>query len=332
MAVASNRGEIEVWDLDLGSRLPLEDIRDEPIYDLAWNPTHTREERLVAVAGTTIRIWNAMNAETVETLSVPRAGFRAVAWSYNGEYIAAGDDRGNVHVWRPGFDGAIDMDISPHVNEITSLIWLPHSADFLAASADYGLSSWSVDRRKPRWNKKGHTSYVKSVCLLPGATEALTASGDGTVCRWQLRTGDLLQQTGKLHAEGIRTLGVSRDGELAATSSFDETVVIWRTANWSRVGIIRQPCHIHNFRTALRFHPISNQLAVLDLQDSIVRVFDIAESVLQTCPFCGQCARACITNARERGIQAVYCENCGKHRFDTKEQAHGTPGIAYASA
>ncbi|KAB8141215.1 hypothetical protein F8S13_20665 [Chloroflexia bacterium SDU3-3] len=77
-------------------------------------------------------------------LPLEAAGLSAVAWSPDGQLIAAGDGAGRVVLLRAA-DGAVLASVSGHGDAVTALHFTADGARLVSASRDGSLGVWSVD-------------------------------------------------------------------------------------------------------------------------------------------------------------------------------------------
>lgn len=76
----------------------------------------------------------------------------------------------------------------------------------------------------------GHADGVKSVAISPDGKILISASEDGKIKIWNLKTGECLLTLGG-HPFGVKNVAVSPDGEFFATGGGDGTIKIWSLKN-----------------------------------------------------------------------------------------------------
>ena len=123
-----------------------------------------------------------------------------VAWLNDSKIVSAGDDM-SIRLWNIKDDTkgvAIVAEGTPsycHDGTIPRLAQSSNRQVLLSASRDGTLGVWSFkDPFQLARQLKGHTEDVMDVSMSPDGSQAASVSYDGTLCRWDLQSGELLQQ------------------------------------------------------------------------------------------------------------------------------------------
>lgn len=191
-----------------------------------------------------------------------------VAFSRDGQYLAAGSSDGAIRFWRVA-DGQLLMTLVGHERFVWSLAFSPDGKLLASGSADQTVRIWDVERGELRHTFHGHGDAIYAVAFHP-AGAILASCGVGDAIRlWDLRqgkghtllahpytqldglafdpTGRYLAAGGKDrhlllwelasgqlirtftgHEGGLRHLCFSPDGQWLAASCYDHTVRIWQ--------------------------------------------------------------------------------------------------------
>jgi beta-lactamase regulating signal transducer with metallopeptidase domain len=72
----------------------------------------------------------------------------------------------------------------------------------------------------------GHTAGIGELVFSPDGRKALSCSADGTICLWEIDTGEQLRTLGG-HRGAVQSVVFSRDGRRALSSGSDATVRYW---------------------------------------------------------------------------------------------------------
>jgi WD40 repeat protein len=181
----------------------------------AFNPTGDR----LASTGQegSIRIWGpktggfslaelAREVQGTQPIVSPGA-VTSVAISPDGEWVAAGDDRGNILVWEPP-----DLRAEP-VTQLAAATW------------------------------KAHAKAVRSLAFIPVGDRVRLASGgdDGVIRRWDTATRKQIGADLADDASAVRSIAVSPDRKWLAAGSADGTVRIWDATSGERVRRFEKP-------------------------------------------------------------------------------------------
>ena len=127
-----------------------------------------------------------------------------------------------------------------HTGSVTSVAFSA-SGDLLAsASADMSAKLWDMATFACTKTLRGHDHSLSAVIFSPlGSDIVFTCSRDQTVKCWEVSTG-YCTRTFSGHSEWVRCLSISGDGDLLASGSQDNTVIIWKagSAQLIQVGLL----------------------------------------------------------------------------------------------
>src|SRR5260370_6944875 len=74
---------------------------------------------------------------------------------------------------------------------------------------------------------------ARSVGFSPNGRQAIAGLTDGTVCLWEVDTGQC-KRTFKGHTAAVRSVAFGPDGRHALTGSDDETTILWEVTTAQR--------------------------------------------------------------------------------------------------
>jgi eukaryotic-like serine/threonine-protein kinase len=118
---------------------------------------------------------------------------------------------------------------------------------------------------------RGHEDGVEALAFLPDGATLVSASGDGIVRSWPLKSDSTPEVLGRLRS-GVRCAVFSHDGKMLAWGGTNGTIVVWDVSRCAeRVNI---QAHNGSVR-GLAFSPDSRALASGG-QDQMVRVWDVS--------------------------------------------------------
>ncbi len=146
----------------------------------------------------------------------------------------------------------------------------------LATSGDdRSVKLWDLTTGKELAIIGVHADVVNEVVFIPqpdGASHHLvTASQEGAIKVWEVSTGQLVTELNG-HKGAVRSLDVSRDGQLLATAGDDETVRLWDAQN----GQLLTELHGHTRAVAkVQFSPNGVKLATVS-EDGTARIWDVS--------------------------------------------------------
>ena len=193
----------------------------------------------------------------------------AVAFSPDGQVLAAGTAEGQVRLWRV-IDGQPLLTCEGHVGAVWSVAFSPDGRLLASGSTDGTVRIWDVHSGQSLKTLAGHTQQVWSVAFSPDG--ALLASGgeDQTVRVWDVHTGQM-RQTFSGHTRPISSVAFSPDGYLLASGSMDRTVCLWDV----HTGQIHKTLSGHtNWIWSVAFSPNGRYLAT-GSADATIKLWDV---------------------------------------------------------
>jgi WD40 repeat protein len=149
----------------------------------------------------------------------------AVAFSPDGQLLAAGTAEGQVRLWRVN-DGQPLLTCEGHMGAVWSVAFSPDGRLLASGSTDGTVRLWDVNSGQYLQTLTGHTQQVWSVAFSPDGRLLASGSNDQTVRLWAVDTG----QSCKIlagHTNQVRSVAFSPDGRLLASGSEEQTVRLW---------------------------------------------------------------------------------------------------------
>ncbi|NTV64857.1 MAG: hypothetical protein HGA65_15205, partial [Oscillochloris sp.] len=210
------------------------------IGDLAIAP----DGRLLALAqaDALVSLWDLAERSLLSELRLPVAdgdflvpgAFTSVAFSPDGQYIAAGDDSGNVGVWAL-VDGVAIQTLSVGARVVADVAFSPDSR--LVAAASEGWRSepgaiwvWDVaSGAESHWLSRSDDEHqlvpAQRLAFSPDGAHVLMGLADGGLLRWRLADGALEQELSG-HRAALTALAVAPDGG-ALSAARDGSLRTW---------------------------------------------------------------------------------------------------------
>ncbi len=233
LATGSDDGTARLWDLDDLATRPAVLGEEGDVADLAFS----LDGRFLAT-GMTDRI--AMHLRLVDDPASPQrlfedhpranfelAGVTAVAFSPDGQRIAAGAGDEIVRVWDLDDPDGTEPLRLPASEFVTDLAFSLDRRWLAVGIKNQSAWLWDLEDLSEPMELPGHDVEVTSLAFSPGSEWLATASWDTAVLLWSLDDLDSNPRRLEDHADLVTAVVFSPDGRRLATGSEDETVRIW---------------------------------------------------------------------------------------------------------
>ncbi len=157
----------------------------------------------------------------------------AIAFSPDGQQLAIGDSKGEIHVYQLPDLNCIAI-CRKHQGWVTSIAFSPDGKCFASSSTDYTIKLWDINTGQCLQTLVGHLNEVWSVAFSQDAQQLASGSDDGTAKLWCSSTGKCLR-TLEGHESWVLSVafmlhqsGGIKDTWLL-TGSDDHTIKLWNT-------------------------------------------------------------------------------------------------------
>src|SRR6266545_3559243 len=168
-----------------------------------------------------------------------------VAFSPDGQTLAAGTNLGDVRLWQVATGQPIGR-LSGHGHAIWGLAFSPDGRIL-----------------------EGHTDIVRAVAFSPDGTTVASGGYDGTIRLWHAESGEV-EAVLAGHAQPVYAIAFSPNGALLASASGDRTVHVWNLS-------ARQPWHMLQHPQLVKtvaFSP-NGVLLASGAYDNAIRLWDV---------------------------------------------------------
>jgi len=217
-------GRVRLWDVTQGvlkANTPIG--HNGAITDLELSGA--RNLLVTLGADQLIRFWRLESkVPLADEYQVAGRAAKGLAFSPDGQLLAAGDDAGNIELWRLG-EGQPPVVLSGHRQQVWALAFSPDGRHLLSGDRSGQVRIWDTGTRALEATIDIDPSAVWSIAASPDGTQFMTASESG-LRLWDLQTRALKKEI--LHgAAPITRAAWSSDGKRLAIASTDARVRLW---------------------------------------------------------------------------------------------------------
>jgi len=193
-ATTDLKGPVKVWDTITGREVTtlaagLEPAQRKGLLQGLNKAAFSPDGKWLALAGAdTVRIWSVADGREVRTLKGARSFIWHVAFSLDGERLAAACDDGTGIVWNVA-SGAEVCILRGHTGPVRSLVFSPDGKLLVTGGADKLVKVWDAASGQEMYTLRGHTDPVLALAFTRDG-KRLACGQLRSVCVWDLSTAD----------------------------------------------------------------------------------------------------------------------------------------------
>ncbi|NTW00221.1 MAG: protein kinase [Oscillochloris sp.] len=159
---------------------------------------------------------------------------RSVAFSSNGDFLAAGYDDHTVGVWQVSNYSHVRT-LRGHTSSVRSVRFSPLGGIIATGSDDESVRIWNMSDGDSRRQLRIPVCPVVSWAFSPNG-KLLAVGGWGSAITMCTVDGDNIRILDTLPGPFVHSLSFSADGEMLAAGCYDGAVYLWNTADHQPVG------------------------------------------------------------------------------------------------
>ena len=263
ITVGTTNGPLEIWEFNEGNHVRSLPGHANWVVEVAVD----NQRQVIASAGNdgTVRFWDSRSYECLN--SVRGYNNAAFCLTCSGDnQVAAGYEDGAIRLWELGEEVA-PVCLQGHSFWVLALDYNPQNRLLASAGYEDNLNLWNLESKKIVGTLAGHTNWIASLSFSPSGNLLVSGSYDRTIRVWDVNSHECLaileghaawvwaakfcneqillsggddadvikwsftesRIVGRFkgHKSRIRSIGVSPDGKLCASASYDNTARIW---------------------------------------------------------------------------------------------------------
>ncbi len=185
-----------------------------------------------------IRVWNTETLREAATARGDGSAIQAVAWSQDGQTLAAADAGHHVRLWKMS-DATLRVltTVDLPAASVNGVALSPNGLWLAATNADGKAHIWkrTGDSLKEFKALSGPPGWANGLAFTPDSKRLMVGFASGTIECWELDAAQARRCfTLKEHQAPLRSISFSSDGKTLATSD-DRKIVIWQVDEPPRV-------------------------------------------------------------------------------------------------
>ncbi|RJS16294.1 hypothetical protein DRW03_30580 [Corallococcus sp. H22C18031201] len=205
---ASEDGMLKVWEVKTGREVATLKGHQSWVNGCAVTPDGRHV--VSASADGTLKVWAVETWQEVATLKGHQSWVNGCAVTPDGRRVVSASEDGTLKVWEVE-TGREVATLKCHEEGVTGCAVTPDGGRVVSASAsdDGTLRVWAVETGREVAVLKGHEDKVRGCAVTPDGRRVVSASEDGTLKVWDLRSGQCLYT---LHGfNGFLTVAIGPD-------------------------------------------------------------------------------------------------------------------------
>lgn len=198
-------------------------------------------------ADKTIILWDVKNRQPIwQKSGAHDSPVLSLALSADGKKLASSGDDNFVKLWNVEKKQQIGKDFQGHDGTVWGVAFSAYGQIWASAGGDRTIRLWDGETGQPIGSPLwGHSGIVRSVALSGNGLILASGSVDNTIRLWNVSTGERLDLPAAAergaplvgHDGAVRSLALSRDGKILASSGDDGTVRLWDVDKHQPIGV-----------------------------------------------------------------------------------------------
>ncbi|KAJ7077606.1 WD40-repeat-containing domain protein [Mycena epipterygia] len=228
---------VHVWKVSTGEELFDLVGHKGPVFSVDFSPDGLRV--LSGSGDRTMRIWDMSSGQQRVKLDGHGNSVSSVCFSTMDNQLRAisSSNDGTVRIWDIATGQQLRVLEPEHFPVGGSASVSRDGLHIIISGGDNGMSLYKVStnwKLRQLHRLDGHTRGVSSVAFSYHGLRIISGSYDGTVCVWEVSTGQRLRRLVG-HTDTVNSVSLSHDGLHAISGSSDNTVRIWEVSTGAQL-------------------------------------------------------------------------------------------------
>ncbi|WP_339750280.1 WD40 repeat domain-containing protein, partial [uncultured Rubinisphaera sp.] len=231
-----------VWDVDQKTLVASIENDGEGIAAGALSPDGNRA--VTAGFGSGVVFWDLDQMRRIEKRYGHQGRVWCLAFTRDGSRVASGSDDKTVKVW--DFATRKNTLTISHENSVRFVTFSPDGKQLLTSTVDE--RGWKYPADLQLWDSStgsllkkfnGHRVNVTGACFNADGTEIISCGADGQICRWNVSSGNCLQDLTRQN--GVYNPSLINDDQLLITKRFGNGIFIDEAKSLNRLAEFSVP-------------------------------------------------------------------------------------------
>ena len=255
LASGSSDKTIKIWNSFSNTEDTTIDNLDGKIRSVAFNPFNPQ---FLASLGSdnSICIWDLSVCKNIHSLKVLNDNIVSIAYSPNGINIISGSSGSTIRIWDVNEKEA-EISIKGHSDIVQCITFFPRGKSFISTSSDRSIKIWNSQEHYEDSNALTSPTEIFSFALSKDMKILASVGRSRNVWIYDFPSGAIKKELQGHHDYILYTCFNCNDAYLAS-SSFDNSIIVWDTKTWSKH---RQYFKTNTVTNAIAFSPDSKILA-----------------------------------------------------------------------